>query len=78
MYNDLGVPELVARMTTAMLVFGPDKLPRTIQDVSRFIRNIRKFSEIAKQDIRTELGTGFQKLRVGGLQSEGLPAQAPG
>ncbi|KOV57465.1 preprotein translocase [Streptomyces sp. MMG1121] len=44
----------------AVLVFGPDKLPKVIQDVTRTIRKIREFSESAKQDIRSELGPEFK------------------
>ena len=44
----------------AVLVFGPDKLPKFIQDVTRTIRKIREFSESAKADIRHELGPEFK------------------
>ncbi|MFJ3581167.1 sec-independent translocase [Streptomyces sp. NPDC090127] len=60
MFNDLGILELVALVVLAVLIFGPDKLPKVIQDVSRFVRKIREFSESAKQDIRTELGPEFK------------------
>ncbi|MDT9688328.1 sec-independent translocase [Streptomyces sp. P9(2023)] len=60
MFNDLGILELVALVVLAVLVFGPDKLPKVIQDVSRFVRKVRDFSESAKQDIRTELGPEFK------------------
>ncbi|MYR63862.1 Sec-independent protein translocase TatB, partial [Streptomyces sp. SID625] len=56
MFNDIGLPELATLIVLAMLVFGPDKLPKMIQDVVRTIRKIREFSESAKQDIRKELG----------------------
>ncbi|MET9623638.1 sec-independent translocase [Streptomyces sp. NPDC006464] len=60
MFNDLGILELVTLVVLAVLIFGPDKLPKVIQDVSGFIRKIRDFSESAKQDIRTELGPEFK------------------
>lgn len=60
MFNDLGILELVTLVVLAVLVFGPDKLPKVIQDVSRFVRKIRDFSESAKADIRTELGPEFK------------------
>ena len=52
MFNDIGPLELVTLVVLAVLVFGPDKLPKVIQDVTRTIRKIRDFSESAKQDIR--------------------------
>lgn len=60
MFNDIGPLELVTIVVIAVLVFGPDKLPKVIQDVSRTIRKIREFSESAKNDIRTELGPEFK------------------
>ncbi|MFF5702140.1 sec-independent translocase [Streptomyces sp. NPDC012794] len=60
MFNDIGALELVTIVVLAILVFGPDKLPKVIQDVSGFIRKIRAFSDSAKQDIRSELGPEFK------------------
>ncbi|MFG2360190.1 sec-independent translocase [Streptomyces mirabilis] len=60
MFNDIGPLELVTLVVLAVLVFGPDKLPKMIQDVTRTIRKIREFSESAKADIREELGPEFK------------------
>lgn len=60
MFNDVGPLELVTLVVLAVLVFGPDKLPKFIQDVTRTIRKIREFSESAKDDIRSELGPEFK------------------
>ncbi len=60
MFNDIGPLELITLVVLAVLVFGPDKLPKVIQDVTRTIRKIREFSESAKQDIRSELGPEFK------------------
>ncbi|WP_327719237.1 sec-independent translocase [Streptomyces sp. NBC_00490] len=60
MFNDIGPLELMTLVVLAVLVFGPDKLPKVIQDVMRTIRKVREFSESAKQDIRSELGPEFK------------------
>ncbi|MET9572652.1 sec-independent translocase [Streptomyces virginiae] len=60
MFNDIGALELVTIVILAILVFGPDKLPKVIQDVTGFIRKVRAFSDSAKQDIRSELGPEFK------------------
>ncbi|WP_128379592.1 sec-independent translocase [Streptomyces cavernae] len=60
MFNDIGALEVVTLVVLAVLVFGPEKLPKVIQDVTRTIRKIREFSESAKQDIREELGPEFK------------------
>ncbi|MBW8798735.1 MAG: Sec-independent protein translocase subunit TatB [Streptomyces sp.] len=64
MFNDIGPLELVTIIVLAVLVFGPDKLPKVIQDVMRTIRKIREFSESAKEDIRQELGPEFKDFEL--------------
>ena len=60
MFFDIGPLELVAIVVLAVLVFGPDKLPKVIQDAMAFIRKVREFSDSAKEDIRRELGPEFK------------------
>ncbi|MEU0985249.1 sec-independent translocase [Streptomyces sp. NPDC005953] len=60
MFSDIGVLEVLTLVVLAMLIFGPDKLPKLIQDVTGFIRKIREFSDNAKHDIRSELGPEFK------------------
>ncbi|MBH5336846.1 Sec-independent protein translocase subunit TatB [Streptomyces pactum] len=60
MFFDIGPLEMIALIILAVLVFGPEKLPKVVQDVTRFIRKVREFSDSAKQDIRSELGPEFK------------------
>ncbi|MFD7716780.1 sec-independent translocase [Streptomyces sp. NPDC059814] len=60
MFPDVGPLEVVTLVILAVLLFGPDKLPGLIQNVSAFIRKYREFSENAQQEIRSELGPEFQ------------------
>ncbi|MFI5802412.1 sec-independent translocase [Streptomyces sp. NPDC051561] len=60
MFTDIGGLELLTLAVLAVLIFGPDKLPKLIQDTTRFIRKIRDFSDSAKDDIRNELGPEFK------------------
>ncbi|MFC4032590.1 sec-independent translocase [Streptomyces polygonati] len=60
MFFDIGPLELVALVVLAVLVFGPDKLPKVIHDVMQFVRKVREFSDSAKEDIRRELGPEFK------------------
>ncbi|WP_175420929.1 preprotein translocase [Streptomyces griseus] len=41
-------------------LFGPDKLPEVIQDVTGFLRKVRASSENATREIRSELGPEFE------------------
>ncbi|MBW5422812.1 Sec-independent protein translocase TatB [Streptomyces sp. BG9H] len=67
MFNDIGALEIVALVVLAVLIFGPDKLPKVIQDISRTIRKIRDFSDSAKADIREELGPEFKDFEFDDL-----------
>jgi sec-independent protein translocase protein TatB len=59
-FFDIGPLELIALVILAILVFGPEKLPKVIQDTARFIRKVREFSDSARDDIRRELGPEFK------------------
>ncbi|MEU7433640.1 sec-independent translocase [Streptomyces sioyaensis] len=68
MFFDIGPLELVALVILAVLIFGPDKLPKVIQDVMTFIRKVRAFSDSAKEDIRSELGPEFKDFEFEDLK----------
>ncbi|KAB8165117.1 Sec-independent protein translocase TatB [Streptomyces sp. 3MP-14] len=60
MFFDIGSLEFITLIVLAIMVFGPEKLPRMIREVAQFIRKVREFSDNAKQDIRSELGPDFK------------------
>ncbi|WP_052851573.1 sec-independent translocase [Streptomyces avicenniae] len=60
MFFDIGSLEFIVLLVLAILVFGPEKLPKMIQEAAAFIRKIREFSDTAKRDIRSELGPEFK------------------
>ncbi|GAA3181315.1 MULTISPECIES: sec-independent translocase [Streptomyces] len=68
MFFDIGPLELVAIVILGVLIFGPDKLPKVIQDVMGFIRKVRAFSDSAKEDIRSELGPEFKDFEFDDLR----------
>jgi sec-independent protein translocase protein TatB len=70
--TDVGPLEIVTLVVLAVLVFGPDKLPKVIQDVTRMIRKIREFSDSAKEDIRAELGPEFKDFEFEDLNPKNL------
>ncbi len=77
MFFDIGPLELVALVVLAVLVFGPDKLPKVIQDAMAFIRKVREFSDSAKEDIRRELGPEFKDFEFEDLQPEDVHQEEP-
>ncbi|GAA2776381.1 sec-independent translocase [Kitasatospora sp. CM 4170] len=60
MFSDVGSLEILTLVIMAIVIFGPDKLPKLIQDTMGFIRKIRSFADNAKEDIRSELGPEFK------------------
>ncbi|GAA2257022.1 MULTISPECIES: sec-independent translocase [Kitasatospora] len=60
MFQDIGLPEVLTLIVMGLVIFGPDKLPKLIQDLSGFIRKVRSFADSAKEDIRSELGPEFK------------------
>ncbi|MFF4798900.1 sec-independent translocase [Streptomyces sp. NPDC001351] len=60
MFSDVGPMELVTLAVLAVLLFGPDRLPEIIQNVTGFLRKVRELSESAKDEIRSELGPEFK------------------
>ncbi|MGW6915754.1 sec-independent translocase [Kitasatospora sp. NPDC054939] len=60
MFTDIGSLEVLTLVVLAIVIFGPDKLPKLIQDTMGFIRKIRSFADNAKEDIRSELGDDFK------------------
>ncbi|MFC1405612.1 MULTISPECIES: sec-independent translocase, partial [Streptacidiphilus] len=57
---DISAFKLVALAILAVIIFGPDKLPKLIADAMRILQAVREFSDRAKQDIRGELGPELQ------------------
>lgn len=62
MFTDIGPLEIVTLVIMAVVIFGPDKLPKLIQDTVGFIRKMRAFADSAKEDIRSELGPEFKNF----------------
>ncbi|MGI5143999.1 Sec-independent protein translocase subunit TatB [Streptomyces sp. CA-106110] len=62
MIFDVSPLEVVTLAVAAVFIFGPEKLPKMISETMRVLRKFRDFSESAKQDIRKELGPGFEEF----------------
>ncbi|MFE7794296.1 Sec-independent protein translocase TatB [Streptomyces sp. NPDC057460] len=76
MFFDMGPLEMLAIFVIAVVVLGPEKLPKAISDVSALIRKFRAFSESAQAGIRTELGPEFSDLRLSDLHPRSLAEKA--
>ena len=63
----VGLPELAVIFVVAVVVFGPDRLPEFARQAGRLVRQLRKFTEAARDDIRNELGTDFADFDLADL-----------
>jgi len=60
----VGLPELLVIIVIAMFVFGPDRLPEFARQSGRFIRQLRKLTQQARDDIRNELGPEYADFEL--------------
>lgn len=60
----IGLPELLVIGVVAVLVFGPDRLPEFARQAGRFLRQVRQFTQAARDDLRSELGPEFADLEL--------------
>jgi sec-independent protein translocase protein TatB len=64
---DLSLPKLLVLAVIALVIFGPDELPKIAAQVSRALRDLRKIAEGAKNDLREGLGPDFAGLDIDDL-----------
>jgi sec-independent protein translocase protein TatB len=60
----IGLPEMAVILVVAVLVFGPDRLPEFARQAGRFVRQVRQFTQTARDDIRGELGPEFADFEL--------------
>jgi sec-independent protein translocase protein TatB len=60
----VGLPELLVIALVAILVFGPDRLPEFARQAGRLVRQVRQFTQSARDDIRAELGPEFADFEI--------------
>jgi len=60
----IGLPELMVIIVVAVIVFGPDRLPEFARQAGRLVRQIRQFTNAARDDIRSELGPEFADFEL--------------
>jgi len=60
----IGLPELAVIIVVAVVVFGPDRLPEFARQAGRLVRQLRQFTQSARDDIRNELGPEFANFEL--------------
>jgi sec-independent protein translocase protein TatB len=69
---DIGPGEFLALAVVALLVLGPDKLPRYAADAARFVRQVRKMANDARAEVTKELGPEIESLGLRDINPRAL------
>ena len=56
---DLSLPKLLILAVLALVVFGPNELPKIAAQAGRALRDLRRIADGAKADLREGLGPEF-------------------
>jgi sec-independent protein translocase protein TatB len=57
---DLSITKLLVLAVIALVVFGPNELPKIASQAGRALRDLRRIAEGAKADLKEGLGPEFQ------------------
>ncbi len=61
---DLSIPKLLVLAVIALVIFGPNELPKIASQAGRALRDLRRIAEGAKNDLREGLGPEFQDFDI--------------
>jgi sec-independent protein translocase protein TatB len=61
---DLSIPKLLVLAVIALVVFGPNELPRIASQAGRALRDLRQIAEDTKNDLWEGLGPEFADFQI--------------
>ena len=61
---DLSITKLLILAVIALVIFGPNELPKIASQAGRALRDLRKIAEGAKNDLREGLGPEFADFEI--------------
>jgi sec-independent protein translocase protein TatB len=64
---DLSLPKLLILAVLALIVFGPNELPKIAAQAGRALRDLRQIADGAKSDLREGLGPEFSNFDLDDL-----------
>lgn len=67
MFFDIGAGEMIGLAILGLILVGPERLPKLASDAARLVRKIQQFSQAATNELRENLGPGFEDLQPSDL-----------
>src|SRR5659263_395661 len=71
-FNNLGWGEITTLFAIALIVFGPERLPKVAADAGRMIRELRKMAIGLTDELKAELGPEIGDLDLASLHPKRL------
>jgi sec-independent protein translocase protein TatB len=72
---DLSIPKLLILAVIALVIFGPNELPKIAGQAGRALRDLRRIAEGAKNDLREGLGPEFSDFEIEDLNPKRFVAK---
>ncbi len=63
-FFDLNITKLLILAVIALVIFGPNELPKMASQAGRALRDLRRIAEGAKNDLREGLGPEFADFEI--------------
>jgi sec-independent protein translocase protein TatB len=67
MFFDIGAGEMIGLAILGLILVGPERLPKLASEAAALVRKIQKMSHAATQELRENLGPGFEDLQPSDL-----------
>lgn len=67
MFFDIGGGELIGLAILGLILVGPERLPKLASEAASLVRRIQRISHAATQELRENLGPGFENLQPADL-----------
>ncbi|CAB4858256.1 MAG: Sec-independent protein secretion pathway component [Actinobacteria bacterium] len=67
MFFDIGAGELVGLAILAMILVGPERLPKVAVEAAKMLKKLRNLSQLATAELKENLGPGFENLQPADL-----------
>jgi sec-independent protein translocase protein TatB len=64
---DVGLGEALVLVVLALIIFGPDQLPKMAGQAGRALRELRRLADGAKADLQENLGPEFSDFDINDL-----------